>query len=427
MGCFSSSYEPVKTPVLAPITYYATSSHRWISLIQSILTYTFPAVLLMDMEKDIGTDIDAFYQRLIAGKTRLSGKRLSEPELYMYAGIIGLYYGPTSHKFEHITKNLVQYATLELSGFKVKLNHMHTQYTKPIEYASFFDKRSVTIIDDEVTVLLVSNLATGTIRSSKVLEEAKKIASDIALIVVAGDTYYSGTIDEQEKNLLKPLRSVFPHVMVRYILGSHDMYSGPDGMEYVKKAVGQTASYVSIRNRNVVIQGMDTTYREYVEKCPMVRDDELEWHTQCIHEAVQQNKKVVLMSYHEPIRYDKTVNTPLLNQLKPLLMVSDAYLFGHQQHFMLYEDYQHEEVVVKKPRLIGHGGTTSFKNALDTIYVRDGILPGEEWHLRHNGDVMDSGFCILRCKEGRVTVEYYTIHFTNQEHEPAVCVYQEEL
>jgi len=427
MGCFSSSYEPVTSPILAPVTYYATSSHRWISLVQSILTTTFSASLLMDMEKDIGTDMEAYYHRLIAGKTRLSGKRLTEPELYMYAGVIGLYYGPTSHKFEHITKNLVQYANLDLTAFKLKLIKMHTQYTKPIEYSSVFDKRSVTVIDDEVAVLLLSNFATGTTRSNRVLEEAKKIAYDIALIVVAGDTYYSGTVEEQEKHLLNPLRSVFPHVMVRYILGSHDMYSGPDGMEYVRKAVGQSSSYVSIRNRYMVLQGMDTTYREYVEKCPMVREDELEWHTQCIQEAAQQQKKVVLMSYHEPIRYDKTFNATLLTQMKTLFTLSDAYFFGHQQHFMLYEDYPYDDVVVKKPRLIGHGGTTSFKNALDTIYVRDGILPGEEWHLRHNGDVMDSGFCILRCKEGRVTAEYYTIHFTNQENEPAVCVYKEEL
>ena len=168
MGC-APSYEqvtaPTKSSIIPPPYYYAISSNKWISLLQSILTDVFTPSLIQDMEKDIGTDIESFYTRLISGKTRLYGNNLTRPELYMYAGVIGVYYGPTSHKFEHITKNFVQYSTLELSEFKINLNTAHMNCMKPIEYNASFDKNDVTVLDDDVTILLLSNFATGTQRS----------------------------------------------------------------------------------------------------------------------------------------------------------------------------------------------------------------------------------------------------------------------
>lgn len=453
MGCFASSYVPVKAekrePVVVlesnviesvapsvpiapgsltsappPVSCYAISQNRWISLVQSILTDVFVTTTVQDMEKDIGMDIDAFYHRLIAGKTRLTGKVLTVPELYVYAGIVGLCYGPTSHKFEHMTKNFVQYATLDMTEFKQKLTVMHGQCTKPITYATSFDKNDITVLDDDVSLLLLANFATGTKRSQVVLDEAKKIVPDVSMLVVAGDTFYSGTVAEQEQHLIQPIRSVFPHVLIRYLRGSHDMYSGPDGFEYIKKTLGQSASYFSIRNRYFLLQGLDTSYRNFMEKTAMVREDELEWHTQCVHEATQQKKKIMLLSYHEPFSYDQHMTT-LMDQLTPLLPASDAYFFGQQRQLMLYEDYKHDDVLIKKPRLIGHSGA-SYMN-VNHVMEYSHVLPGEEWHLRHNGDVMDSGFCVVRCKAGHVTVEYYTIHFIQNEHESAVCVYQETL
>ena len=482
MGCVSSkdSYEPVtitkpilveKTdssiniplaPPLQPPSQavsvpqdYVITYHRWISLMQSIIPHKFSTVCLLEMEKDIGYDMDAFYQRLIAGKTRISCKVMTEQELYVYAGVVGLYYGPTSHKFDHITTNLVQYSKIDIKQFKPKLTSLYSQCTKPVEYTTSFDKNDITVVEDDVTMLLLSNFGTGMVRAQSILEEARRVAPEISLLLVAGDTYYSGTVEEQEKNALQPIHKVFPHALVRYLRGSHDMYSGPEGYLHVKKQIGQTSSYFSVRNRHLMIQGMDTTFREAAfgkhkdNYMTSLRDDELEWHTHCVHEASQQKKKIILFSYHEPITY-KThiglhqsthppVNVPLLTQLSPLIPSVDAYYFGHHHALMLYEDYKYNDLRIKKPRLIGHGGSTAVENVLDSMYAQTpGILDtstypvptlveGDEWHLRHNGEIMDSGFCILRCKDGMVTAEYYNIHFTIQEHEPAVCVYQETL
>ena len=425
-------------------------------MMQSIITEKIPALSLLAMERDIGHDMESYYQRLIAGKTRVSCKVLTDPELYVYAGVIGLYYGPTSHKFDHITKNLIQYARLDMKQIKARMNKVYRQCMKPMDYSTTFDLKDTSIMDDDVTILMLSNFGTGMPRSTLLLEEAKRVAPEISLMILAGDTYYSGTAVEQEKNLIQPIRTVFPNAMVRYLRGSHDMYSGPEGFALIKTTFGQQSSYFSLRNHHLMIQAMDTSYLESLQDknkdsyMTGIRDDELEWHLQCIKEAHSQEKKILLLSYHEPITYKdpvglfhKThppVNVHLTHQLKPMFPLVHVYFFGHQHGFMLYEDYPLEDqTTIRKPRLIGHGGSTAVDHALDSMYVPGKLdtslyplptlLPGEEWHIRHNGSIMDSGFCILRCKEGKVTAEYYNLHFTHmeQEPEPAVCVYREEI
>jgi len=477
MGCFSSktNYEPVLKKddvtlvisseptkeesvqlVLPPkiinqVQSYAISHNRWISVIQSILPSQLSATSISLMETDMGNDMDAFYQRMMNGKSRVCSNLLGEQELLVYAGVIGLYYGPNSHKYEHMTKNLVQFVGVNTKWLKPLLVPLSIECKKPIEYTPTFDERDVTIIDDTVTILLLSDFGTGLQRSDILLEEAKKIASSISLIINCGDTYYSGTIKEQEQNFINPIRRIFPYATIRSLRGTHDVYSGPNGFTYVKKTIGQNSSYLSIRNKHMIIQGIDTTFREFSDNkdgkhIPEVREDEVEWHIQCVQEAVATQKKVIFLSYHEPITYNHTigsssipVNTHIETYFKNIMPHIDAYYFGHQHSFMLYHDYTYpDKTILKKPRLIGNGGCTIDGTKLETMYqpahydtttyAIPTLLDGDEWHVRHNGHMMDSGFCILTCTEDTITAHYYTIHSSQYgEYEPAHCIYLETL
>lgn len=412
MGCIGSSYKEVTVTNEPLIEKYVISHHRWISLIQSILPS--PLYEINIIEQDIGYDIDLFYQRFISGKTRVSTGNLSTNELYVYAGVIGLYYGPNSHKYENITTNIIQYNKLDTTWLKSKLHSLYLQCNKPFEYTSTFDERDVTVIDDDSTILLLYNFATGEKRSAIILEEAKRVEPDISIIIHGGGTYFSGTAEEHYKNLIQPIKSVFPNAMVRALRGTNDIFSGPDGFDYVKRTIGQNASYFSIRNQSLIIQGIDTSNQQIYE-------EEVQWHTRCIKEADKQNKKIITFSYHDPITENK-----FLYQLKEIVPFIDAYFFGDKHTFMLYKDYPYEDTSLKKPRLIGHGGNGNEK-MLDEMYTSsDKIIPGDEWHIRHNGTFIDNGFCVLTCKKNVITLNYYTIHFTvTGNHYPAHLIYKE--
>ena len=415
MGCIGSSYKEVPVINENSNEKYAISNHKWISIIQSILPS--PLTEIKIIEQDIGNDIDIFYNRIISGKTRISTCFLSTNELYLYAGVIGIYYGPNSHKYENMTSNIIQYNKLDTAWLKLKLQELYVKCNKPIEYISTFDERDVTVIDDEITILLFSNFGTGLTRSEVLLKEAKRIAPDISMVLHGGGIYYSGTTEEHEKNFIHPIKSVFPNVLIRALRGKNDIFSGSDGYDHLRKTINQNSSYFSVRNQHVVIQGIDTFTKNICE-------EELKWHRNCMYDGNRHNKKVITISYHDPMEEQH-----ILSQLKDIIPFIDIYFFGDKNSFMLYKDYPYEETILKKPRLIGHGGNGN-EHTLDEMYkpisIIDKILPGDEWHIRHNGTFIDNGFCIITCKKGVVSISYYTIHFTlSGKFEPAHLVYKE--
>lgn len=434
---------------------YHISHNRYIACLQSILPPMFRS-LIIEIEKDIGNDIEALYQRLLSGNTRITktNSTIVQTEIYMYAGVIGLYYGVTSNEYKTITTNLLQYSNVDIEWLTFALEGLYTELTTPVSYQTTFNDNDCTTIPEECSILLLADFATGLERSNVVLREAKRIQPYIHMVIHGGDTYYSGTKTEQENNLVKPIQSIFPYAVIRCLRGNHDMYSGPDGFRYVQETIGQQATYFSITNSSLMIQGMDTSIYDVnplLEGKTMVslHADEVQWHIKKVEEARQQGKKIILFSHHEPITYNDNVgtlhdknhpvNVSLCNQLQPIIPYIDAYFFGHQHNFMLYKDYTYKNnMKLRKPRLIGHGGCPVMSQTLETMYTKGTydtesndvpeLLYGNDWKLGNNGSVIDTGFVILTCSKGIVRADYYNIHSTSLGiFEKAKCVHSEIL
>lgn len=443
MGCFSSREES-----------FQITHHRYLAALQSHLP-DFPHHLVDNLEKDIGNHMDDFYQRMITGKTRAteSSSISSQSELYLYAGVIGLHYGFDSPQYKNVTENLIQYSNVDTKWITAALEGVYNDVTQPVTYSSTYNDQDVAIIPDECTILLLADFATGLPRSDAVLDEAKRLYPGIDLIIHGGDTYYSGSVQEQKDNLITPLQTRFPNAMIRCLRGNHDLYSGPKGFQYVQDTVKQQSTYFSLTNSYLTIQGMDTSVFDanpLLEGKTMVSlyDTEVNWHTKRIQAAKQAGKKVVLFSHHEPITYNDSVgildgvsppvNVKLYQQLQSIIPMVDAYYFGHQHGLMIYEDYLYRNgPILKKPRMIGHGGCPVMAQELDEMYKQETYdtslfdvptLKEGNWKLGNNGSVIDTGFVILVCSKGTVTANYYNIHSrVLNKFEPAQCVFTESI
>lgn len=436
---------------------YTITHHRYLACLQSILPVTDHSFLSV-IEEDIGTDIDALYQRLIHGQTRITTSfPLNAIEVYMYAGVIGLHYGPHSPQFQTITDSLVTYSNVDMYWLGVAVEGLYTSVTQPVAYQTSFSARDVLTIPNTCSILILSDFATGLRRSEVVLQEARRLCPTAHLVIHGGDTYYSGSRKEQETNLIQPLKTYFPHAMIRCLRGNHDLYSGPEGFAYVQESIQQPSTYFSVSNDYFLIQGMDTSLYDpnpLQEGKVMVSllPAEAKWHSDRIQHATQQGKKVLVMSHHEPLTWNDSVgvykgkspavNMELYRQLEEVIPSIDAYYFGHQHGFMLYQDYTYRNgPTLKKPRLIGHGGCPVMSNqTLETLYTPPTtpydtsmmdvpqLVQGPDWRLRHNGSVIDTGFVMMTCDKDQIRADYYTIHSTALDvYEQAVCVYSETL
>jgi hypothetical protein len=108
-------------------------------------------------------------------------------------------------------------------------------------------------------------------------------------------------------------------------------------------------------------------------------NEEAQWHVQQVQKAKVSGKKVILFSHHEPITFNGSIglkkckqypaNDHLYRQLHDCIPSVDAYFFGHQHQFMLYQDYHYRDgQVLQKPRLIGHGGCPVIAMNVQDIY-----------------------------------------------------------
>ena len=257
---------------------------------------------------------------------------------------------------------------------------------------------------------------------------------------------------EFKENVLDPIRRVFgPEIVIRYLRGVQEMYSGSEisndrkskGSAITRsllREINQVSTFfnIDIPTHNLNIHGLDTSYLNTVtgEKflatgplsCTGIIDQEQLFHIENIQSGVINRRKNIILSHHAPI-FISTDGSPfnpytnqynycnetLLTQFGDVADNIDAWLFGGgglDLNFVLYDQYSFSNnntgnnVTIGKPRLLGHGGfssckyNTTLKNS-SIVYHKDGdfpepkILPSTEWRLENQNDI---GFSIISSK-----------------------------
>lgn len=213
-----------------------------------------------------------------------------------------------------------------------------------------------TVIDigDTITIAIAGDMGNGiTTNVSAIIAE---LNADYTIHL--GDTYYTG--NWQENGIFAtdwPAGSRGSFALP----GNHDMYSGGGGylqtLTYPKFAAQGGKSYFSLRNKNWLIVGLDTSSAstDWLYKNGALDNEQLTWLTNLLADADQ--RKLILLSHHDGFNLDVLDETGTGNKgiiYKPLW--SDILLTGWRPK-RWYWGHVHSPVIYSNNcRCIGHSG-----------------------------------------------------------------------
>jgi len=228
----------------------------------------------------------------------------------------------------------------------------------------------ITNTDDTVKIAIVGDWGTGPWTDGAIDYPALLIINQIPSLtpdytIHLGDVYYAGTggfldSDEEVSNFVAnwPTGS-----KGSFMLNSnHEMYSGAQGffakgLKAPSFSAQQNTSYFAIQSQKWIIIGLDTAY---YDKSPLFMNGALSDVNQInfIKSLNTANKKVILLTHHNPTNLDGTsiAGLPLWNQvLSALGRAPDFWYWGHVHNAMVYSDSSFTAQNGVKARCAGHG------------------------------------------------------------------------
>ncbi len=224
--------------------------------------------------------------------------------------------------------------------------------------------------DDTVKIAIVGDWGTGSWTDGAIDYPALLVINQVQLLapdytIHLGDVYYAGTAgfldsDEELNNFVNNWPS---GSQGSFMLNSnHEMYSGAQGffgkgLKAPQFSLQQNTSYFAIQNEKWIIIGLDTAY---FDKSQLFMNGSLTDANQInfIKSLNTANKKVILLTHHNPTSIDgtSTANLPLWNQvLSALGRPPDYWYWGHIHNAMVYSDKSFPAQNGVKARCAGHG------------------------------------------------------------------------
>jgi hypothetical protein len=201
----------------------------------------------------------------------------------------------------------------------------------------------------------------------QVIDQVKQLTPDYTIHL--GDVYYAGTAgfldsDEEVSNFLN---NWVAGSQGSFMLNSnHEMYSGAQG--YFGKglkagvfALQQGTSYFAIQTDNWIVIGLDTAY---YDESPLFLNGALTDSDQInfIKGLNTSNKKVIVLTHHNPTNIEGTGTTSGTNQLTlwndltaALGKPPDIWYWGHIHNGIVYSDTSFPAQQGTMARCAGHG------------------------------------------------------------------------
>lgn len=282
-------------------------------------------------------------------------------------------------------------------------------------------------------VALISDWGLGTVAAQRVLAQA--LASRPDVLIHLGDVYYSGTIEEYERNFRVPLAGALAaaglEIPVYILSGNHDMYSGGEGFYGALDRLNtpplrQRASWFCLRSpaQDWQLLAMDTGLHDRdpfdmlgAEPAQtFLAPEELAWHRARIDEFPG---RTILLSHHplfsafqavRPAGVDGTrraCNQALLDGFASAIASGRiaAWFWGHEHALSIYGPH----VGLERGRCVGNGAIPvlladdpyrPLPGLVDPPRLLPGIVPGRD------GAVYAHGSALLRLGAA-ASVEYY--------------------
>ena len=175
-------------------------------------------------------------------------------------------------------------------------------------------------------------------------------------IIHLGDVYYSGTPKEINERFI----AFWPPVSGAISLAcnsNHEMYCGGRGYFGITLPIfGQQASYFAYENKDWLLVGLDSAYEEH-----SLTKEQVGWLSLMLQDRARSNKKLVLLSHHQPYSLLDNQGPKLISFLRLLLDSGRIYAWywGHEHRCVVYDRHPKWKLA---GRCIGHGGYPYFRD-----------------------------------------------------------------
>jgi hypothetical protein len=274
-------------------------------------------------------------------------------------------------------------------------------------------------IASKVRLILMADWASGVKRAKNVGDQIKEQlkpanAGDRECHVIhLGDVYYAGREFEYER-----LKSSWPvnesdasKVGSWCLNGNHDMYSGGKPLfDFLTRDTRfsrqKGCSYFALENADWLIFGLDSAYESDGTKGDAggLAAPQTEWIMTQIRRAPQ--KKVILLSHHQPFSAWENESPAMVAALEPLLKGPRevaAWFWGHEHRCAVYEKAHN----IRYPALIGHGGVPVYASKKEPDPAKEKV---KFWDQRSFPHLLEHyaylGFAVLDLDGPQGSVQY---------------------
>lgn len=385
--------------------------------------------------------IDKFYLNLMSGNLE-DFEVNSIDSLFSMVIIIG-WYGPNTEEYakglEFIYTNCqVDFRILEVplrNIFRANKKFHDPERNLLGEFYNEDEDPNCYKIKDKCVVAIVCDWASGTVSAISVLKEIAKMNPDYFLH--GGDVYNSGTYKEHKEKLVDPVKKYLPNARAFIVPGNHDLYAGTKGFKYSIKSFGQNASFFSLYNDHVQIDGHDTgfkdsdCFRTFFEHYPNtdLMDSEARWAKHRFQVAKDKRRKIVTLIHHMLVspwipagNYEglsSPVNHTLFDQLKEYIDDIDLCIMGHDHSVAIMEPYNYDGVTLHRPRLMGassvhyrESGIENYESEKIATFEVGPFIPRPEvkpYFPGIVGSTINPTFMILKIDGDKIKATYYEL------------------
>jgi predicted phosphohydrolase len=277
-----------------------------------------------------------------------------------------------------------------------------------LESADFKDNPPIIQIEDDVVINIFGDFGTGDWEQSKVASTISQAIKNLnpSYSIHLGDVYYSGTSAESSSYLV----SLWPTAAKgNFTLNSnHEMYDGARGYfntTLTNKIFEQQKqnSYFALENRNWIIVGLDSAYFSDKKNLHMkgrINESQISF----LREVANKNKKVIVLTHHNPIDNSGNNSEPILDQVYGALGSSLKYwYFGHTHCGAIYNDINNINFRLSGHSAVPYGNASDFANSSKVIwYENTPPVINAQKSLR-----VQNGFSIIRLSNENITEEFY--------------------
>jgi hypothetical protein len=277
------------------------------------------------------------------------------------------------------------------------------------------DAGPVERLPNDCRVALLSDWGTGLYGAPACAEQILK-AEKFDVLMHLGDVYYSGTDKEMKERFLDfwPGRNAR---LTRCLNGNHEMYSGGEAYFKMLPTFGQKASYCALQNDHWLLVGLDTAYTEHE-----LYGGQVAWLGTLLAQSA--NRRVILLSHHQPFSSFDAPGHRLISQLAPMLeqALVFAWYWGHEHRCVIFE--RHDSWGIHA-RCVGHSGFPEFRHkslgglpSTATFVARQArgvltppalVLDGPNDYIpEHRTEYGPHGYVELRFEGRRLTEQYYS-------------------